>query len=73
MVESFLEEYKRRQWGSAQTPRADQVPTGGFAPAGAGVTLRGRSQYVELSGLYWNDHLVHRVLVNPRHELALAA
>ncbi|KQP82151.1 hypothetical protein ASF35_11950 [Aeromicrobium sp. Leaf291] len=41
-------------------------------PAGDGWSVEGVSQYVHISGLDHGGGAVHRVLTNPRHELALA-
>lgn len=39
--------------------------------AGAGWSIEGENQYVQVSGLDHDGHPVHRVLTNPRHELNL--
>lgn len=49
--------------------RLTQAPMGVGDAAGAGRSITGRSAYVDLRGLVWQDRAVHAVALNPRHEL----
>lgn len=53
--------------------RVDLVTPQPAGRAGIAEAVRARTEYVDLSGLVWNDHLLHTLLTNPRHELVLAA
>lgn len=53
--------------------RADLVEPQPAGRAGIAEAVRGRTDFVEVSGLVWNDHPLHTVLTNPRHDLVLAA
>ncbi len=50
--------------------RAARLPIAAVAPAGIGMELRARDDYVDLHGLGWNGRAAHLVLANPRHALA---
>ncbi|MFW5471620.1 ARPP-1 family domain-containing protein [Knoellia sp. CPCC 206435] len=52
--------------------RATLVSAAPTAPAGAGTTVHGRSQYAVVTGLAWRRHLVHLSVINPRHTLNAA-
>ena len=53
--------------------RAADVERTPVGPAGIGASVAGRTEYVDVSGIRWNDHELHMLLTNPRHELVLAA
>jgi hypothetical protein len=48
----------------------DQLP---LAPAGAGVTVRGESEYAAVTALAWGQRVVHHRAVNQRHPLNTTA
>jgi hypothetical protein len=52
--------------------RAAVAPVRSTRPAGAGSSVEGSTPFVQISGLDHVGSAVHRVLTNPRHELALA-
>lgn len=49
--------------------RAQRVSVTEAEPAGLGCTVRGRDEYVDVTGLAWNGVEAHMVMTNPRHEL----
>lgn len=53
--------------------RAELVERAPARPAGIATTVEGRTEYVDLAGVRWNDHELYTLLTNPRHELVLAA
>lgn len=53
--------------------RAALVPAAPVGDAGIARAIAGRTEYVDLAGIAWAGRDIHTLLINPRHELALAA
>ena len=49
------------------------VPAAPVGDAGIARAIAGRTEYVDLAGIAWAGRDIPTLLINPRHELALAA